>query len=78
LAFHGAPRYTGDIDFLVKSDAKNARNFLNALDEFGFGSSGLGARYFESPDNVVQLGSAPVRVDITTSMSGFVLNVGSS
>jgi hypothetical protein len=70
LAFHGAPRYTGDIDILVEPDAKNARNILNALDEFGFGSSGLTIQDFENSDNVVQLGVPPVRIDIITSLSG--------
>ena len=40
LAFHGVPRYTGDIDLLVKPDIKNAKRiriglqvlcFLNVL-----------------------------------------------
>ena len=38
LAFHGAPRYTGDIDILVKPNSVNARRITAALDEFGFGS----------------------------------------
>jgi len=70
LAFHGAPRYTGDIDILVKPDASNAQRILAALDEFGFASVGLAAEDFESPDKVVQLGVPPVRVDIITSMTG--------
>jgi hypothetical protein len=70
LAFHGAPRYTGDIDILVKPDAENARNILNALDEFGFAFSGLAIQDFENPDNVIQLGVPPVRIDIITSLSG--------
>jgi len=41
LAFHGAPRYTGDIDILIKPDKVNAQRILNALEEFGFGSVGL-------------------------------------
>ena len=38
LAFHGAPRYTGDIDILVKPTPENAHRILKALDDFGFGS----------------------------------------
>ncbi len=70
LAFHGAPRYTGDIDIFVKPDAVNAQHIMAALDKFGFGSVGLTAADFESPDNVVQLGIPPVRVDIITSITG--------
>jgi len=70
LAYHGAPRYTGDMDILVRPDAENAQRILAALDEFGFGSVGLTAKDFTTPDQVVQLGVAPVRVDIVTSITG--------
>jgi hypothetical protein len=36
LAFHGAPRYTGDLDVLVKPDPENARLTLAALADLGF------------------------------------------
>ena len=70
LAFHGAPRFTGDIDLFVKPDAQNAKRVLSALDEFGFGSLNLSQADFTSPDNVIQLGVPPVRVDIMTSLTG--------
>ena len=70
LAFHGAPRYTGDIDILVKPDTQNARRIMVALNEFGFGSVGLTEGDFESPDKVIQLGSPPIRIDIITSLTG--------
>ena len=46
LAFHGAPRYTGDMDVFVRPTTANAARFLAALAAFGFpggdeqGSSG--------------------------------------
>jgi hypothetical protein len=70
LAFHGAPRYTGDMDILVKADRQNAERILGALDDFGFGELELSIADFERPNFVVQLGVAPVRVDIITSLSG--------
>jgi hypothetical protein len=70
LAFHGAPRFTGDIDLFVKPDAANAKRILEAMGEFGFGSLNLSEADFTSPDNVVQLGVPPVRVDIMTSLTG--------
>jgi hypothetical protein len=69
LAFHGAPRNTGDIDIYVKPDSKNASRIMSALNEFGFGSVGLSLDDFQKPDNVVQLGFPPVRIDIMTSIS---------
>lgn len=70
LAFHGAPRYTGDIDILIHPAPANAHRILEALDEFGFGSVGLTAADFQKPENVIQLGVPPVRVDIITSLTG--------
>jgi hypothetical protein len=70
LAYHGAPRYTGDIDLFIKPDRENARQILKALDEFGFGSVGLREEDLNNPDKIVQLGYPPVRIDIITSISG--------
>ena len=70
LAFHGAPRYTGDIDIYVKPDSDNAQRVMTALTKFGFGSLELSPSDFEKPDMVVQLGVPPVRIDILTSISG--------
>lgn len=70
LAWHGAPRFTGDIDVFVKRDAANAERIMNALEEFGFGSVGISAKDFEQSDRIVQLGVPPVRIDLITSISG--------
>jgi hypothetical protein len=65
LAFHGAPRYTGDMDIFVRVSSQNAVRIMAALNEFGFGSVGLAAEDFQK-----QLGVPPVRVDIVTSLTG--------
>ena len=70
LAYHGAPRYTGDIDIFVKPDPENAARILDALNEFGFGSAGLTEADLTAPNKLVQLGRPPVRIDIITSISG--------
>lgn len=70
LAFHGAPRTTGDIDILVQPSGANADRILSALKEFGFGSLGLKPEDFSRPEYVVQLGVPPVRVDLITSLTG--------
>ncbi|MBI3377537.1 MAG: hypothetical protein HY035_03925 [Nitrospirae bacterium] len=70
LAYYGAPRYTGDIDIFVRSDPENAKNILSALEKFGFGSLGLTVEDFTIHGRVVQLGVAPVRIDIVTSLTG--------
>src|ERR1043165_9416263 len=70
LAFHGAPRFTGDLDIFVKPEASNANRIMTALEAFGFGSIGLTASDFERPDQIVQLGVPPVRFDLIASISG--------
>jgi hypothetical protein len=70
LAFHGAPRFTGDIDLFVRPVRENARKILAALDEFGFGSLDLSEKDFITPGQVIQLGVPPIRIDIITSVSG--------
>ncbi len=70
LAFHGAPRFTGDLDVFVKPEKDNAKGILAALDEFGFADLDLTTADFETPKMVIQLGVAPVRVDIITSLTG--------
>ncbi|OGW55560.1 MAG: hypothetical protein A2Y81_05555 [Nitrospirae bacterium RBG_13_43_8] len=70
LAFHGAPRYTGDLDIFIRPDSMNAQRIMRALKDFGFESVGLTEEDFKKPDNVIQLGVPPVRVDIVTSLTG--------
>ncbi|OGX11158.1 MAG: hypothetical protein A2351_03145 [Omnitrophica bacterium RIFOXYB12_FULL_50_7] len=70
LAFHGVPRFTGDMDILVKPCSENAKKILRALNAFGFGSLGLAAADFEKSGQVIQLGVPPVRVDLITSLTG--------
>ena len=70
LAFHGAPRYTADLDILVKAGKQNAEHILSALHDFGFAHLDLKPADFQAPEMVIQLGVAPVRVDIITSLTG--------
>ena len=68
LAFHGMPRFTGDIDFLVRPSAENAACVVAALHQFGFKS--LTVADFTAEDQIVQLGFPPNRIDVLTSISG--------
>ncbi len=70
LAFHGAPRFTGDIDLFVKPDKANSERIFRALIAFGFGSLDIAIEDFLHPDNIIQLGVPPVRIDLITSISG--------
>lgn len=70
VAFHGHPRFTNDLDFLVRPERQNAERLLAVLDEFGFGELPLSVQDFERPGMVVQLGRSPNRIDLLTAISG--------
>jgi hypothetical protein len=70
VGFHGYPRYTKDLDIWILVSHENADNLLLALKQFGFGSVGLQKEDFLKPDNFVQLGNTPNRIDIVTSCDG--------
>ncbi len=70
VAFHGFPRYTGDLDVLVRPTEENAGRVMDALREFGFGSTGIKVEDFSRPGIVIQLGVEPNRIDMLTAISG--------
>ena len=69
LAFHGFPRATGDIDFWIRPDRKNAERMLKALTVFGFGELDIIADDVLS-GKIIQLGFPPVRIDIISKLTG--------
>lgn len=70
VAAHGLPRYTGDFDAWIGLDKDNARKVLGVLDEFGFGGLDITEEDLTREDSVIQLGYAPHRIDLLTSISG--------
>jgi hypothetical protein len=70
LAYHGRPRYTKDLDVFVEPTAENAVRLMGALEDFGFGGLGLTTSDFDKPGKIVQLGVAPNRIDLLTSIDG--------
>jgi hypothetical protein len=70
LAHHGHPRYTGDLDVLVRNSPENVQRLQKALQAFGLGSLGLKAGDFSESYRVIQLGVAPNRIDLLTSLTG--------
>lgn len=70
LAHHGAPRFTEDIDFFILTSLENTRRLEAVVNAFGFGDTGLTQSDFLEPDQVIQLGRAPNRIDILTGISG--------
>ncbi len=72
VAFHARPRATKDLDILVDPMPTNARRLLAALRDF-FGGAELGytAEDVTDPRWIIQLGAAPVRIDLLSEIAGF-------
>ena len=70
LAAHGFPRATGDLDLWVRPTTDNAARVWQALAAFGAPTSKITVEDFSTPDIVYQIGVAPRRIDILTSISG--------
>jgi predicted nucleotidyltransferase len=70
VALHGHPRYTKDIDVWVEISPDNAKRMVKALDQFGFASLGLKEDDFLVPDQIIQLGYPPNRIDVISTLEG--------
>ncbi|TAL68094.1 MAG: hypothetical protein EPN82_11885 [Bacteroidetes bacterium] len=70
LAFHGSPRYTGDIDFWINPTIDNSKKMIKVLNDFGFSSLQLTEKDFQEKDKVFQFGFPPYRIDVLTSVTG--------
>ena len=74
MAFHGVTRSTGDIDLWVKCDPANSERVYNALADFGAPLEDISKTDFEIPETVFQIGVAPYRIDILTTIDGIVFD----
>jgi len=70
LAHHGLPRATGDIDIWVGHSSGNADRVWDALRRFGAPLDQVSPDDLRQPDLVFQIGVAPSRIDILTSIDG--------
>ncbi|MEA2699638.1 MAG: hypothetical protein QOI66_3909 [Myxococcales bacterium] len=72
LAFHGAPRASGDIDVFVRPTIENARRVIAALIRFGapLNSAHVSEEDLARPGTVYQIGLPPRRIDLLTQISG--------
>ncbi len=62
--YHAKPRYTKDIDLWVEMSVENMRKANRALAEFGSPT----LLDFNTPNQIVQIGLAPNRIDILVDM----------
>lgn len=69
VVYHGHVRSTNDIDIWIDIQKDNIKRVLKALDEFGFSSLEIKDTDF-SPNQIIQLGYPPNRIDLITTPAG--------
>jgi hypothetical protein len=70
LAHHGAPRFTGDLDVLVRPTIENATRLLAALGSFGFPVTELTPTAVADRRTMLQMGLPPVQIHVMSAISG--------
>lgn len=69
-SFHSEPRATGHLDIWIDPTPENAARVYRALISFGAPVSELSESDLSTPDVVFQIGLAPRRIDIMTTITG--------
>ncbi|WP_142687433.1 nucleotidyltransferase [Chitinophaga polysaccharea] len=70
MAFHGRPRFTGDLDIWINISERNAANLLKVIKDFGFSSLGFKKADFLQEGCITQIGYPPLRIDLLNSIDG--------
>jgi predicted nucleotidyltransferase len=72
VGYHGYPRATGDMDIWIAMQPQNAEKLVGSLKEFGFDVPELTATLFLKENQIIRMGIPPVKLEITTTISGVV------
>jgi len=70
MGAYGYPRATGDIDIWILTSGENSKKVFRALNEFGAPLAQVNETAFAERDIIFQIGVAPRRIDIITSIDG--------
>ncbi len=70
VAFYAQPRFTKDLDVWVPTALNDSKQVYQALKAYGAPLHGVTPKDFARPGTFLQIGVAPVRVDILTEVSG--------
>jgi len=70
VGVYGHPRFTGDLDIWIASTLENGEKLVNVCNDFGLASFGLTAQDFTKPEQIIQIGYPPFRIDLITSIDG--------
>ena len=70
VVFYTQPRFTKDLDVWVSTALNDSQRVYDALKAYGAPLRGLTPKTFAKPGIILQIGVAPVRVDIMTDVPG--------
>lgn len=70
VSYHGYIRATGDMDIWIAIHPENAHKIVSVLKVFGFDHPELNEDLFLHENKILRMGVPPVRLEITTSISG--------
>jgi hypothetical protein len=70
VAFHGHPRFTGDLDIWIEISEENAQRVVSSIKAFGFDVPKLKPESFLKENYIACMGEEPMRIEIFTSIPG--------
>lgn len=70
VGLYGYPRATMDLDLWISASPENARNVSASMQSFGFPPNSVPPDAFQNPDAIFRMGLPPVRIELSTSISG--------
>ncbi len=70
VTIHAKPRFTKDLAVWIDPDPRNAQAVFEALAQFGAPLEEIAPKDLARPGVVLQIGVAPNRIDVMTSVTG--------
>ena len=74
VAWHGHPRFTGDVDFFIERTPENAALVVRAIEDFGLACLEISAADLLAEESCVFFGAPPWRVDLINFATGITFD----
>jgi len=72
VTFHGNPRLTGDIDFLISSKNDNIDKLKKAMDDFNAPSFDMEV-FKKEKEAFIRMGISPIQIDVIKQAAGIIM-----
>lgn len=74
VAWHGHPRFTGDVDFFIERTPENAALVVRAIEDFGLACLEISVADLLAEESCVFFGAPPWRVDLINFATGITFD----